>query len=436
MGTGIDRRIFLRAAAGAVGALSGSQKIMAGDMRRSSDALQKETPPTVEATEAEMLHALRAYYTDRDVLLQPSSALGDVGVKKRLETLLLRTTVGPLQRPLQKYWGLIGTKYDIAKQFTKDFTEQYPTASIVSDSSRIDGYELVHPNHVSLLKRLQETAGRMQYGSVGSIFALETEVDGMPVTTLVTNKHVVAALRGEHSTSTISVLDVATLPVSATSKHMPPVLHILDSIGDAQVEGSFVVVAGTDNDGTVMGEGERAPGVLPGAKMFGGIATPFTPILQEYIRQQSPMFNDALHPGFAEAFLSRYHPGVTKEEWKRDLLAQANNSFIFRLSSIEGTVHIGKKYDEHGGVVFSKSIAAQGTSGSPVFTFDMKTNRWELAGINHAGVSVYVTHPADPSKKVPMYLGLFHGPDALRKGVKESLEREKNSALHEEARER
>jgi hypothetical protein len=90
-------------------------------------------------------------------------------------------------------------------------------------------------------------------------------------------------------------------------------------------------------------------------------------------------------------------------------------------SPIEGgEVHVVHKDKRGRDVVGAPETLAKGTSGSPVlrFNFDAKPgeDKWVLTGINHSGMPILL--PTEkPDEYRMMYLGVFHGPDALRRGV-------------------
>jgi hypothetical protein len=378
--------------------------------------LPRERVPTREEKIAAVTGALKHYRALGHVLMQPTPDRQDpqkvIQIDAQIQSLLDGTFVGSMWRVLDKQYGLRGTPFDMAPQFAK---RGYPSVTLAEDATKINGYRLISPSATNLFRALDEIEGGM-----GTAFRLQT-VNGSSelIDTMVTNAHVMDGIRGKPPS--VHGLDVATFAPQLSTRHLPLPLTLQAEEINMRVSGCLVAVVGSKPDITAMQVAERDAGVVPGAKVRGGLALPYTPLLHDFVMRHSPIFNDTLVPGFREYFMAKYYPGKTYEEMEREMLDNRDNSFVFVDSPIEGgEVHVVHKDKRGRDVVGAPETLAKGTSGSPVlrFNFDAKPgeDKWVLTGINHSGMPILL--PTEkPDEYRMMYLGVFHGPDALRRGV-------------------
>lgn len=356
--------------------------------------LGDDLPPfSPEAKAALLQQGDAAWEAGSQVLWDSSSS------DEQIADFLLDTTAAPLWRAEDPVWGILDLpRISPAPQIARD---GYPAAQIVGFDERrvpILRYPGVPAPEPSFF---DESAGS------GTAFHLRC-ADGAD--RIVTNKHVQVGLQGKDPRSSITDIDVVAFPASLVSQHTPPLLSLDPELTTERLGGSLVLVAGVKEDETSIREDEKASGVIPGTKLMGGRAIPMTPRLYAFIQDNSPIFNQNLAPGFKSWFLTKMLGGATEEELE-NLVKNTATSSVFVASPSEGESYAALTNEQTLKVSIMQN--AQGTSGSPVEMWDAKEGRWKLCGINHSGIPII-----HPKTKEWMYLGVFHGPEALAEGVR------------------
>lgn len=318
---------------------------------------------------------------------------------------LLETSAWPLWRALDPVFGVRGLRLDPAPQIAQ---EGYPAAQVVGLGE-----------HGTLVLRnpgspAPEPGPFAESAGAGTAFRLRC-ADGAD--RIVTNKHVQVGLSGKDPRKDPADIDVATFPASLASRHTPPLLSLDPELTTERLDGSLVLVAGVKEDETSIREDEKAPGVIPGTKLMGGRAIRMTSRLYTFIQDNSPVFNQSLAPGFKSWFLEKILPG-SPEDTLEKLVQNDAASCVYVESPGEGEMYAALSNEEALKVIILQN--AQGTSGAPVQAWNKLTGRWELCGINHKGIPII-----HPKTKEWMYLGVFHGPEALAEGVRRCIEGEK-----------